>query len=164
MENKDAESLAALLGKMHIIPVVYDSFLFSEEVYDMTGFQIKCTLNKVGRLVYSVYDVEHDICLFQIAYEKEFGSEMDKKSKGNVDKRKEYPATGSDSLNDLSPSTIASLLRVSESDNDDEDNTIALFLLQISDVIESWSKQCEKMHNDTKLMKEVADQIYDNVL
>ena len=164
MKNEDSESLAALLSQMHVIPVVYDSFLFNEEVYDMTGFQIKCTLNKVGRLVYSVYTVENDIILFNISYREEFGASIDEKSKAKLETRKDYPASGSDSLDDLAPSTITRLLRLSEETKNEDGNTIALFLLQIADVIESWSKQCEKMHNDTKLMKEVADQIYDNVL
>ena len=164
MKNKDAEDLASLLGKMHIIPVVYNSFLFSEEIYGMTGFQIKCTLNKAGRLVYSVYDVDQDILRFKTSYKNLLGEEIDKKSKGKVDKRKGYPATGSDSLDDLAPSTITSLLRLSEGEKDEDDMTIALFILQIADAIENWSNQCEKMYNDTKLMKEVTDKIYNNIL
>ena len=162
MNKKSAENFAILLGHLNHIPNFHDALLFNEELVEMTGFQIKSWLNRVGRLVFAVPEVHVDS--FSSGYFSEYGLKIAIKSKCNVNARKECPTTGSDSLDDVCPSTIARLLRLSEEEADDDDNTIALFILQISDALDSWKEQCKNMLKNAESLKDVADKIYDDIL
>jgi len=164
MDNKAAEKLATLLSHLHLIPCFNDANLFTEEVYSMVGFQIHTWLNSKGRLVFS-FDMDNKTGWegIQNDYFSEYGYQIPYKGRSDANDRSTYPTTGSDNLADIAPSTITRLLWLSESNNEQED-FIPLFIMQITDAAESWENQCLKMSESAATVKKVAEQIYEDVL
>ena len=164
MNDQTSEKLTALLTHLHIIPCFDGASLFTDEVYSLTGFQIRGDINKKGRLVFSLSSNSKDWDILQGAYHSEFGYQLPYKGSSDPSVISCYPTTGSDSLDDIAPSTITRLLSLSEENGLEEDNAIPIFMMKISEVAEGWKEQCERLVKNANLLKSIADEIYDEIL
>jgi len=157
MDKKESEDLTMLLSNLSSIIHFNHASLFPEDVVEMTGMQIHCVVNKAGRLVYSLAvgkDVFDRICI------KEYGYQLEEA--GKTRDILTYPATGSDSLDDLSPATIVRILKLSEG-NEDE-CIIPLFVLRIMDVAEECEKVFHNLQKKAKKIQRDAEKVYEEIL
>jgi hypothetical protein len=165
-EKSTKEALISLLCNLAYIPCFHEAKLFTSKVYKMTGFQINTKINNVNRLVFSLdLSNENDLKKLQETFKKEYGYEIEEEdSLFEILNREYYNVTGSDSINDISPSTIVHLLLSSEKEQDKEDCLIPLFLLKISEAAEKWQHTCEEMAKNAKIFREITEEVYEKIL
>jgi len=164
MDKREAADLTELFKHLHLIPQFHKAHLFTEEVVELVGFQIQTRMNTTGRLVYSLMGYGDNFTEnLQKAFMDEFGYTIPNKAIGDIENKPMYPATGSDCMYDLSPSTITTLLRLSD-DSNSEDNAIPVFVMNIMDVADKWVEQCRTMENAARKIHDVAEVIYENLL
>jgi len=157
MDKKSTEAIATLLSKLGCLPSFHSADLFTDEIVELVGFQIRTYMNEAGRLVFGALN-GHD--KLEAAYKKIYGYEI---RENMDDNRPNYPTTGSDSVYDLAPGTIARLLKVGTSENEFQ-SIVPVFIMRISEMAEEWKNQFYKMYRDADSIHEEAEGIYEDLL
>ena len=157
MDAKTTEKLVKLLENLNKLPSFHGADLFTDDIVDMVGFQVGCFMNNAGRLVFAVKEGHDKLAeSFESVYKYKIKEDTDSS-------RVHYFSTGSDSMYDLSPGTIARLLKVGDATNEFQ-SIVPIFVMRISEVAEEWKNQFQKMTRDATGIYELADSLYEELL
>jgi len=163
MNKKTAENFATALSHIGVIPSFNGAFLFTDDITDITGFQIQCNTNETGRMVFSLVDqpkIDNGIHNFTEAYREIHGNPIRLTGKHNVH-QPTYPAFGADYIVDLSPATIVRILRVKEENSNEMTGILPAYVLQLTQEIKRWEEQFNKMYENTKTLRLTFEQIFE---
>ena len=164
MNEELAGKLVYLLKNLNEVPDFNDADLFTEEIYKLTKFQIRCQLNSSNRTIFSLSCSGSRIHTgdkeaFQTLYCRINGGDA-YLGRDNLRPDK-YPKFGNDYIDDLSPENIVKMLQVTFIEKGDEDDIFPLFFMYLSNKIEGWSNFFIEKAKKINYLKEVADDIYD---
>jgi len=157
MDKKITAKIAKLLAQLGNLPSFHKADLFTNEIVEMLGYQIRTYVNASGRLVFACSQGHEKLAE---VYEKVYGYKIQEKEDAD---RTHYRPAGSDSMYDLSPATIARLLKVGNTDNEYQ-SVVPVFIMRISQVAEDWKVQFEKMTRDATTVYKEAEEIYEDLL
>jgi len=163
MDKKAAEMFATALAHIGVIPSFDGAFLFTDDITDITKFQIQCHTNNVGRMVFSLVDIpeiEGGIHNFTEAYRKIHGNPIRPSDKHDVH-QPTYPAFGADYVIDLSPATIVRILRYKEENSDEMIGILPAYILQLTQEVKRWEDQFKKMYENTSTLRETFEQVFE---
>ena len=155
--NEIAEELASTMKHLGCLPPMHNAALFPQDIADFMEFQIHCELNQAGRLVYSISDTQARN-KFKATYKELYGYEV-KETPASI--RGSYPATGSDSINDISPNTICRMIQVEAEFNPMEASSIPVFVQKLAEEIQQWEEHFAKMAKSLGELRKKSDQIYE---
>ena len=163
MNKKTAEMFATALSHIGIIPSFDGAFLFTDDITDITGFQIQCKTNETGRMVFSFVDHENypnAYRTFVDKYEEIHGNKIRNSTKHDIN-QPTYPAFGADYIIDLSPATIVRILRVQEENSNEMVGILPAYILQLTKEIKRWEDQFKKMYENTSTLRQTFEQIFE---
>ena len=171
MDKKMYEAFAQALSFIEIIPSFDGAILFSDELADIIGFQIKGDVNNAGRMVFSVQahnegEINYDeaVNIFKEKYQELHGNSIRELGKHDIH-TPSYPSTGADYIEDISPATITQILRISlENDTNDMDGVFSAYIMRLTQEISRWYTHFEKITQKTKILKECFEKILENSL
>ena len=161
IDTATSEKLATALSFMGVIPSFDGALLFSEDVTDVTGYQIKCRSNEVGRLVYSIVDLPdlpHGRSKFKSLYLKIHGNPVREDETHDIN-TVNYPTMGSDYVSDISPATIVRLLRVVFEGSNEVGGILPAYIMRLTQEIARWEAHFASIHKKTNMLKTVFEQI-----
>lgn len=141
MDKKTAETLAQVLSEMNCIPSFDGALLFSDDVADVVGFQIKCSLNNTGRMVYSLRtneDQPEAITRFMTDYERIHGNPIRTNSSHDSYTSPHYPTMGTDYMYDLAPATIVRILRVAFENSNELVGVLPAYIMRLTREVQKW--------------------------
>lgn len=162
MNKKTAEMLATALSHIGVIPSFDGALLFTDDITDITGFQIICKTNKTGRMVFSLIDhpdIPNGIHNFTEIYREIHGNPI-RTTKHDID-QPTYPAFGADYASDLSPATIVRILRVKEEKSNEMIGILPAYILQLTKEVKRWEDQFKKMYEKTSTLRQVFENIFE---
>jgi hypothetical protein len=156
LNNKIAENFATILSHLHMIPSMHNCILFSSEIAEFVGFQIHCNINLDGRLVYSCYDSN-----FKEYYKLVYKYDCEGTATGEGTR---YSTTGSDSINDIAPGTIARILMIAESNAEEDDfveSAITALFRTLAEEVGKWEEHYTRIAKNTGILRQSVEQLYD---
>ena len=152
MDKKTAELIAQAFGHIGVIPSFDGAILFSDDVADVTGFQIRGNVNEAGRMVFCVHGhteggmtYSESLQVFQEKYTEIHGNPVRELDKHDIN-TPNYPSMGADYVKDISPATIVRILRVSfEADSNAMDGILAAYIMRLTQEITRWHNHFSKL-------------------
>jgi hypothetical protein len=162
MDVKISETFANVLSFIGAVPSFDGALLFSGDIADILGFQIKCKTNSEGRLRFFVFPQEGEgpnkFCeLYKRIYDKPVRSVK----KYNTD-RPHYPTAGSDRLFDVSPATIAKMIRLRLNESEELECVFPAFVMRLAKEAQNWENQFLKLYHRNKLIREKTEEIFED--
>ena len=159
MDKKTSELFAQALGHIGVMPSFDGAILFSDDIADVTGFQVMCQTNDTGRMVFKVHaHTEGDMTygesldVFKEKYQEIHGNPVRESDKHDIN-TPNYPTMGSDYINDIAPATIVRILRVSfEQDSNCMDGILTAYIMRLAQEITRWSEHFEKLARNSKTL------------
>lgn len=165
LDKKTSEALAEALSCVGCIPSFDGAMLFSDDIANVTGFQVMCNRNTEGRMVFSVHghvkgDMTYDESLhvFQNAYKKIHGNPIRELGKHDVNSGK-YPSFGADYAKDLSPATIVRMIRVAFENVDELECILPAYVMRLTQEVKNWENHFKKLHRDAFILREKLEEI-----
>lgn len=161
MNEKCTEMMTNILPHLSCIPSFDGAMLFPEDIHEVLEFQIRCSLNNHGRLVFSVYEDDDEHChQFRKLYLELHGNPI-RNSEGHVPNTAHYPALGDDYLNDVAPATISHMMRKAAEQSEELETSIPVYIMRISKEAKRWEEQFENMIERLKLLQKGMEKIYE---
>jgi len=152
MDKKTSEMLAQAFAHLGLIPSFDGAILFSDDIADITGFQIKGKVNDAGRMVFCVHGhteggmtYKESVDIFKEKFQEIHGNPVRELGKHDIH-TPNYPAMGADYVEDISPATIIRILRVSfEEDSNAMEGILAAYIMRLTQEITRWHDHFERL-------------------
>jgi len=167
MNKKAAEMLSEALAHIAIIPSFNGAILLSDDVADVTGFQIMCKANAVGRAIFSIHKhTEGDMTysestssITKRSTKRSMGIQLGTYKKHDIN-TPNYPSFGSDYAQDLSPATIVRIIRTSfEKDDNTMEGVLTAYIMRLTQEITRWSNHFEMLAKKSKILTTCFEKI-----
>jgi len=166
MDKKAAEMLSEALAHIAIIPSFNFAILLSDDVADVTGFQIMCKVNNLGRALFSVHghteggmSYNESLEIFEDKYKEIHGNPIRELKKHDIE-TPNYPSFGADYVKDLSPATIVRIIRTSfEKDDNTMEGVLTAYIMRLSQEITRWSNHFEMLAKKSKILATCFEKI-----
>jgi len=162
MDKKTAEAFAQALSEIGCIPSFDGALLFSDDVADVVGFQVRCNTNNTGRMVFSLRsdeDKPEAILKFMNQYEELHGNGIRIDSRHDADNTPTYPTMGADYMYDLSPATIVRIIRVAFEESDEMIGILPAYIMRLTQEVKTWRDHFSKLAKRASLLSYKFEQV-----